>query len=269
MASALIFDLAGTVVDEGNQLPMRAFRVAFNQRGLYPTDEQIVRFMGMKKVEHIQRVLHFSDINDQWERLYGRPHRQEDYDQMSQVMEREVLAETQLLDTSMLIEGTLNALSAARQLNLPIGVTTGYSQKIMAAVLNRAKRFGFVPDAAVASDQVQHPRPAPDLILSVCQQLGANPKRAIVVDDSTVGIQAGNKAGSWTIQTICTGSDVCSSIHPFASHTLNEQANIFKQTKDRLQKEERIIANRTIPSVAYLSTEIFVVQTLFKRLSRH
>ena len=53
----LVFDLAGTLIDEGSEAPVRAFEEAFKQAGHPTTRETIVRYMGTNKREHIGYIL--------------------------------------------------------------------------------------------------------------------------------------------------------------------------------------------------------------------
>ena len=44
-------------------------------------------------------------------------------------------------------------------------------------------------------DQVENPKPAPDLFLYAAEQMGADPSRCLVIEDSVSGAQAGLNAG--------------------------------------------------------------------------
>lgn len=50
-------------------------------------------------------------------------------------------------------------------------------------------------DAVVTSDDVDHPKPAPDLYLLACQRLGVEPADALALEDSPSGITAAKAAG--------------------------------------------------------------------------
>lgn len=59
-------------------------------------------------------------------------------------------------------------------------------------VLALTDRFG--PHVFTAS-QVEHGKPAPDLFLFAARQMGADPARCLVIEDSPSGVQAGLAAG--------------------------------------------------------------------------
>lgn len=50
-------------------------------------------------------------------------------------------------------------------------------------------------DAIATSDDVEHPKPAPDIYLLVCERLGVGPADAIALEDSASGVVAAKAAG--------------------------------------------------------------------------
>ena len=58
---------------------------------------------------------------------------------------------------------------------------------------------GLFGDNVFSSDQVEHGKPAPDLYLFAARSFGVIPANCIVIEDSTLGIQAAVSAGMKTI----------------------------------------------------------------------
>jgi beta-phosphoglucomutase-like phosphatase (HAD superfamily) len=56
----------------------------------------------------------------------------------------------------------------------------------------------FTPDTVFTKIQVKNPKPAPDLFLYAAAQMGADPERCLVIEDSTTGVRAGVAAGMTT-----------------------------------------------------------------------
>ena len=54
-----------------------------------------------------------------------------------------------------------------------------------------AEYFGFT----VSADEIEHPKPAPDIYLLAARKLGAPPENCWVYEDSQIGIEAGKRAG--------------------------------------------------------------------------
>ena len=80
----------------------------------------------------------------------------------------------------------------------------GYKTAVVSAssnctrVLNAAKildLFDTIVDGTVAADLGLAGKPSPDTYLNAAEQLGAEPKRAVVVEDAISGVQAGRSGG--------------------------------------------------------------------------
>ena len=56
-------------------------------------------------------------------------------------------------------------------------------------------RVGDAFEAIVTSDDVEHPKPAPDLYLLACERLGVAPGEALALEDSPSGVAAAKAAG--------------------------------------------------------------------------
>jgi HAD superfamily hydrolase (TIGR01509 family) len=56
-----------------------------------------------------------------------------------------------------------------------------------------------------SADDVAHPKPAPDLFLKACEDLGLPPGSVVVVEDSPTGVQAARAAGCRVIQVAAEG----------------------------------------------------------------
>jgi phosphonoacetaldehyde hydrolase len=204
-AQAVVLDWAGTTIDFGSCAPARVFVEIFRQRGIVVTSEQARGPMGMAKREHIATLLRLDDIVRQWQDRYGRPAMDDDVESMYREflpMQRRTLR-----DHGDLIPGTVETVAECRSRGLKIGSTTGYTSELMEVVCQAAREQGYEPDTVVCSDDVAAGRPAPWMCLTAAIRLGIYPPAAIVnVDDTTVGIQAGRNAGTWTVGVTSTGN---------------------------------------------------------------
>ena len=59
----------------------------------------------------------------------------------------------------------------------------------------RTARVSDAFEAIVTSDDVEHPKPAPDLYLLACERLGVAPREALALEDSASGVAAAKAAG--------------------------------------------------------------------------
>ena len=90
--------------------------------------------------------------------------------------------------------GVLSWLDAAGAAGLALGVASNSTHSYVRAHLDR---LGLLPRFGVLSgrDQVDLPKPAPDIYLRTAGLLGIPPSTAVAVEDSTVGCASARAAG--------------------------------------------------------------------------
>lgn len=71
--TAIIFDWAGTTIDQGSCGPIDAFIEIFAAKGIKIKGDQVRGPMGMHKITHIKKLTELPEINDQWVKNYGKP----------------------------------------------------------------------------------------------------------------------------------------------------------------------------------------------------
>jgi HAD superfamily hydrolase (TIGR01509 family) len=79
---------------------------------------------------------------------------------------------------------------------VPLAVASSSPRRLVDAALEAA---GLSFDVVVAGDEVDHPKPAPDLYLAACRLLGTPPGRAIAIEDSGTGVASARAAGLYVI----------------------------------------------------------------------
>jgi HAD superfamily hydrolase (TIGR01509 family) len=77
---------------------------------------------------------------------------------------------------------------------LGVGVGSNSSRWRLDAVLGAAGVESLV-DVSVSGDEVDRPKPAPDVYLAVAAGLGVDPQRSVVIEDSPTGIESARAAG--------------------------------------------------------------------------
>jgi HAD superfamily hydrolase (TIGR01509 family) len=148
--------------------------------GWHPTDDEIIeRFVGRSMAENITQV----------ETHIGRPVPPDWADRFA---ERILAAhETDLTE----VEGIAEALATIAESGIPTCVaSSGSPEKIRHSLT----RFGMHEQFAghiFSASQVSRGKPAPDLFLHAARQMGAEPARCLVVEDSRYGVMAARAAG--------------------------------------------------------------------------
>ena len=90
--------------------------------------------------------------------------------------------------------GVVELLDFLAAKGLPLAIATSALRATAERNLGRAgllERFTVL----TARDEVEHPKPAPDLYLEAARRLGIAPERCVAFEDSSIGIVAAHAAG--------------------------------------------------------------------------
>ena len=88
---------------------------------------------------------------------------------------------------------------ALLQIDLPLAVASNSYADALAFALQRCDLVERVNVGAFSADQVERPKPAPDLYLLAAERAGVDPSRCLVVEDSITGATAALTAGMQVI----------------------------------------------------------------------
>jgi len=88
--------------------------------------------------------------------------------------------------------------------------------------------LGVVPfvDAMLCADDGVPVKPAPDMVLALCQSFDIPPSRTAVVGDSTVDLQMGRVAGAGLVVGVLSGVSNSSALQPLADVILPSVADL-------------------------------------------
>lgn len=122
--------------------------------------------------------------------------------------------------TEKLVPGVGSFLE--RHDDLPAGIGSNAEPANVAFVLGRTG-LGRYFDAVVDGNQVERPKPHPDVFLKAAEMLGALPDRCIVFEDSPTGVRAARAAGMRVVgvATTCGLADVDFTINNFLEPELD------------------------------------------------
>ena len=193
----VVFDLAGTLIDEGSNGPVDALVAAFKKYGYTVTPEEIRKDMGKRKREHIRALL----TSERGGYTRGK--------------ENGIYAafEEYLINNaskySKPIESAVNVMKYIRELGPRVAITTGYPESIMNALLSSAAKdhglFGY--DAAVSASQVPKGRPYPHMIYKSMMDTDIlDSRRVAKVGDTIPDIRAAVNAQVCPIGITATGN---------------------------------------------------------------
>jgi HAD superfamily hydrolase (TIGR01509 family) len=94
--------------------------------------------------------------------------------------------------------GVIELLDALAEHGLPLGLATNSGREFATRALRAAglyERFA----AVVSAEDVERPKPAPDVYLAAAAELGADPADCVALEDSETGVAAAKAAGMTVI----------------------------------------------------------------------
>jgi phosphonatase-like hydrolase len=195
MIELVVFDMAGTTVHDGNAVST-CFRAALAGIHVYPKLGAVDAVMGLHKPEAIRRLLEASGIR------FGDYEVDTVHADFARRMERYYAADPAVRE----IPGAAKVFAELRRSGIKVALNTGFGRTIVTAILRRLNWTTAV-DAVVASDEVPHGRPHPDMIRHLMTKLGiTDSKHVAKVGDTLVDLEEGKNAGCGLIIGVTTGS---------------------------------------------------------------
>ncbi len=195
----VVFDIAGTTVKDRNNVA-QTFQSVLLKNGFEAPLSVANRYMGYEKKHAIREII--EEVSP------GTGVSDERVDTIHRDFVESMLHYYRTLETIEPlphVEETLQALQAAGK---KIAVNTGFSRDIADAIISRLgwKEKGWV-NWIIASDEVAHGRPFPDMIRELMNKSGiSDPQEVAKVGDTEVDIHEGRNAGCRYSIGITTGA---------------------------------------------------------------
>ncbi len=181
MFEALIFDMDGLMIDS-ERLYWAVEKGIARQFGREVSQETLWKMMGRRPIEGMRVFVQDLELPMTAERALEM---------------RDELMLDKYRNESEPMPGLMHILDAFHR-RLKLAVCTGAQRKFMEIVVDRLKiRDRF--DVLQASDEIKKGKPHPEIYRVTCEKLGAAPRQAIVLEDSSNGSIAANRAGCYTI----------------------------------------------------------------------
>jgi HAD superfamily hydrolase (TIGR01509 family) len=95
--------------------------------------------------------------------------------------------------------GALELLDRLRAAGLPVAVASNSQREFVERTLAGAGLLDGRFQVVVSAEDVEHPKPAPDIYLEACRRLGFEPGKCIALEDSPTGVTAAVAAGMYVI----------------------------------------------------------------------
>jgi phosphonatase-like hydrolase len=183
----VIFDLAGTVIEDTGQVP-KAFTAALRNHGIELTTDSIREMRGASKREIIRSYV---EGQQGYSRLDVPARTEEIYNSF-----RSTLAAIYEKDRVREIPGATDVFTRFRERGVRVALNTGFDRTITDLLLKSMRWDGDLVNAVVCGDDVRQGRPAPYLIFRAMETCGVvSVHQVTAVGDTVLDLQAGQNAG--------------------------------------------------------------------------
>jgi phosphonatase-like hydrolase len=186
MPALVVFDLAGTTVEDRGQVPA-AFTSALAEQGIAVSPEMLASVRGASKRQAIERLVPDGP---------GRGARAE----AAFASFQRHLAD-QYSETVRPVPGAEDAFRWLRAQQVRVALNTGFDRATTALLLAALGWTHGVADAVICGDDVSEGRPAPFLIFRAMEATGTHRvDRVANVGDTVLDLEAGRNAGvRWNV----------------------------------------------------------------------
>lgn len=196
MIELVIFDMAGTVINENNMV-YKTIQQAINSFGYDVILDVVLEHSGGKeKRQAIKDTLINSDL------VYS----EETIDDIH-LKFKELLSDAYLNGDISFFPEVQMVIMTLRAQNIKVAFNTGYSRAVLDVLVDKIPiHIPQDADMIVCADDVANQRPFPDMIEMICESLVVKPEHSIKVGDSTIDIEEGKNAGVKYTIGITTGA---------------------------------------------------------------
>jgi phosphonatase-like hydrolase len=196
MTKMVVFDMAGTTVDEGNVV-YKTLMKTINAAGFNFTLEQVLALgAGKEKLMAVKDILAAANVVDE---------AQANTIHTIFTKDLEIAYDSFELKPQPAAEEVFSTL---KERGILVVLNTGYSKTTAVSILQKLGwKVWEQIDALVTAGDVERNRPYPDMILLAMQQFGITDAKTVVkVGDSIIDIEEGRNAGCGLSIGITTGA---------------------------------------------------------------
>ncbi len=185
MIRLVIFDMAGTAIDEDN-LVYKTIVESLKHDGIQTDLNTVLEYCaGKEKKDAIRDVIKEITKKNPTAELVDKIH--EEFKRNLYTIYK--TAKMQVFPSVQKVIETL------KQKDVKVSFNTGYSREVAEQILKNVDiHIGQDIDVLMTASDVKNSRPAPDMIIEICKKLEIPSNLAIKIGDSSVDIQEGKNA---------------------------------------------------------------------------
>ena len=188
MKKAVIFDWDGTLADT-RKVVVQSFQMVLQESGCNVSNEFIERLIGIGTKKTIIEA--FRECNVKIDVL-----------SLEKIAKKKITIQIGLVDSANLFKGAIELLETLKG-KTKVALATMTSRGVIDVFLVKKKIESFF-DVVISADEVNNPKPDPEVFLAAANKIGVNPKDCVVIEDSIFGIRAA-KAANMKCIAVSTG----------------------------------------------------------------
>lgn len=179
---AVIFDFDGTIID--------------TEKLFFKTLSAIMKDWFDIELDKLDYINNVSGTNEETSRKYfTTKYGVEDYD----AFEKEIVHRmTRDYDEAEVLVGIEESLKFLKEQGIKVGIASNGNKGHIISGLELKGLYDYI-DLIVTKEDVENPKPAPDIYLKTAKDLGVDIKNTVVVEDSKPGALAGVASGAHVI----------------------------------------------------------------------
>ena len=131
-----------------------------------------------------------------------------------------------------LLPGSLRLLRYLRSQGLKIAVASNRPTKFSLIAIKHLKIRKFF-DHILCGDKVDHPKPAPDILLAILKKFSLKPSQALYVGDMAIDVRTGRRARVKTV-AVTTGSNTAAELAALKPYSVVKSISGVKRLLERL-----------------------------------
>lgn len=184
---AVVFDLDGIITDTAHYHYL-AWKGLAEDLGIFFDEKFNENLKGISRMESLEMILKEGNRQDDFtstEKAELADRKNRHYcELLKQLSPKDILPGIQELFTAIKAEG------------IPIGLASvSKNANTVLQALNLEDAFNYCADAA----KIANSKPDPEIFLTACEGLGANPSNSIGIEDAAAGVQAIKAAGMFAV----------------------------------------------------------------------
>ncbi len=204
----IVFDMAGTVVNEGG-LVYAVLRRVLEAAGASFTDEEFDHWHGANKIEVVRHFLDGGKApEDKVEAVFG--------EFLTGIKD----AYFSPSSTIAPIDGAIDCFQQLRGAGIKVGLDTGYPRDVADHLIEKMA-FGPHIDGSIVSEEVGAGRPWPFMIHGLMKQLKImDVRRVAKCGDTARDMEEGNNAGCGLVVGVLSGADKEATLMDAGAHVV-------------------------------------------------